>query len=267
MHFSRSPLTVFFATFALVALFAVPAFAADREYPATAVAVAKPATLGVQTCKSNAYYSGRQLSFRARISRQTLDVPQKLAVKVSVYKRNNEDRKFKRISSEKWATASDLNAGIYQHDVIVSSDLIDTRAEYKAKAQFRWGNATTGSTEARKTVWSKPCKQRAKLPKLRLSWTNTVQVPGEPKVTHTFTVANTGASEAVDISLILTNDIDNGVGSVYTPIDSIGPNQTVTVNVTAAACNAWAKAMIVPRLSLLRTGVLLDSTAYITECK
>lgn len=264
---SRIPLLTLLASVALVALLAVPAFSADREFPATAAAVARPATLGVQSCKSNAYYSARQLSFRAKITRQSLDTPQKLAVRVSVYRRNLEERKFRRVSSEKWATASDPDAGIYQHDLIVSPDAIETRAEYRAKATFRWSNATTGAAEARKTVWSKLCKQRTKLPKLRVTNVASVPVPGAPQMTHTVTVSNTGASEAVNPEVKILLDLTSAVVAQTRAIDSIGPNQVATVSLTLPSCKDSAAAFLLPNAPFNRRGVIVGTPFAIANCK
>jgi hypothetical protein len=268
MELLRRPLLALCATLALVALVAVPAFSADRELPASAAASAKPAKATVAACKSGAYYSGRRLSFRAQISRQQLDVPQKLAVKVSIYKRNLEGHKTKLFSREKaWNSASDMDAGIYQHDVIVDSSAIETWATYRAKVVFRWSNAVTGAVEAKKTVWSKACKQRARLPKLRLTWTGSVQVPGQAQWTHTFSVANTGRSEVTDAKISIFND-NATAGSLVAPvkIDSIGPKQTATASITAPSCAVSATARLFPPFPLRRKGVLLSDTAVINTC-
>lgn len=264
---SRTRFLTLLAPFVLVALLAEPAFSADREYPATAAAVARPATLGVQSCKSNAYYSARQLSFRAKIARQSLAVPQKLAVRVSVYRRNLEERKFRKVSSEKWASASDPGVGIYQHDVIVSPDAIETRAEYRAKATFRWSNATTGAVEARKSVWSKRCKQRTKLPKLRVTNVASVPVPGSAQMTHTVTVSNTGASEAVNPEVRILLDPTSTVVVQSRAIDSIGPKQVATVSLTLPSCKDSAAAFLMPTKPFDRHGVIVGAPFAIANCK
>lgn len=266
MHSPRRTLTALVATLALAALFAVPAFSAGQQ-PASAAL--KPASVGVLACKSNAYYSGRQLNFRTKISRQQFDVPQKLAVKVTVWRKLSEEKRFKRLKTvgdKGWNAASDINAGIYQHDVIIDPKAIETRAEYRAKASFRWSNASTGLTEARKTVTSKICKQKTKLPKLRLAWTRTVQVPGEPNVTHTFTISNSGASEAVFVNVIVNNDA-NQVGVGYGMVESIGPKQSETLNITAPACSTSANATLIQPPAYGRSGVFLNGAAFIDTCK
>lgn len=267
MHLLRRPLTALFTAAALAALLAVPAFAADHEYPASSASVAKPATVGVQTCKSSAYYSGRQLSFRAKISRQALDVPQKLAVRVTVYRRLAEQRAFKVLSREKaWSTASDPDAGVYQHDVILAAESIETKAQYRAKVSFRWSNAATGVTEAKKTVWSKVCKQRKALPRLTIFRAGSVQVPGKAEVTHTFTVSNNGGSEATDVDVQLRNDNAGTVPVATYRIDSIGPKQTVTVSLTAPNCTAKAVATLMPTFPLSKRNIVASGPLVIDTC-
>lgn len=279
MQTSRRTLTAFFATFALAALaalFAVPSLAGSKVPAESQAAVVKPGKIGVQACRSNPYYAARQLNFRATISRQQLNVKQQLAVKVEVWRRLNEQKKFRKLKldGEKgWNVPRDLDVAIYQHDVIVDANAIETRAQYKAKATFRWSDPNTEEVIAKKTMWSKPCKQRTSLPKLRLKWVRSVQVPGENKVTHTLSVSNSGYSEAVNVPVDAVSDSlsdpSGAAGSAV--IDSVGPQQVESVSITVASCRNWTNASIGdPQFGkglLGRPGVIWMGTLGISQCK
>lgn len=246
MELLRRPLIALSVTAALVAALAVPAFAADPQSEKPQVAVAKPGTIGVQTCKSNKYYAGRQLSFRATIARQQSGTPQKLSVKIEVWRKFRTEKRFKRLKlagDTGWSTASDLEAGAYQHDLIISPNAIETRASYRARATFRWSNADTGVTEARKTVWSKVCEQRVKPPKLRIYGLTSVPVPGVAEMTYTVTVYNKGKAEAVNVPVGISVD---GAPPIIATIDSLGPQQAGDVQITAPSCVAQTTGQIDP---------------------
>lgn len=264
MQSFRSPL-IFTA---LAAVFVLSlATGAGASTPAVGQAAVKPASVGVVACKSSAWYAGRQLTFRARISRQDLATEQKLAIKVEIWRKLNESKRFRKIklSGEKgWATASEIQTAIYKREVSLAPDDIETAASYRAKVSFRWSDPQTGKTQAKKTVWSKPCAQKTALPKLKITNVTSVQNPGSATVTHTVTVANDGKSEAVNIPVGVRVDENN---ALLATIESLGKRQSADVQITTPACQVGAAALLDPLLKLMRPKIVSVRMFAIPSCR
>lgn len=273
MHTPR----LIFRTLPLVALtcalIAAPAASAGSETASSrAVTVAASgkasaagqASVRVRACKSNAYYAQRSVEFRARMSKLESAAAQTLEVKIQVWRKLKEDSKYRRlkISGLDAPTLSkDPAATVYQRDVAIKN--VETAAAYRARATFRWRDVATGETLAKRSVWSKPCQQRARLPHLKIRKINSLPVAGMNSVAHTITVANSGRSEAISVPVAVV--VDGGT-PVYALIASIGPKESEDVTITAPLCTASAYAQIDPLRTLVRLRGAMRTPAAIERC-
>lgn len=251
----------------IAALFAVTAgsMAGAAGVPKPAAATLATSSLKVKSCKSSAYYAARDLTFRTKIMWQDLSAQQKISVKLVVYRKLNEAAHYRKLKLPKlagWKSPENKGASLYQYDWTL--DDVETAASYRAKATFLWKNATTGAVEARRSVWSKVCKQRTALPKLRIAGVSSLPIAGSNSFTHVISVANKGASEAVDVPVAVF--VDAG-GANVGKIDSIGPKQTVDVQITAPDCTAFAYARIQATPALKRPRVLTSQSTNIPTCR
>ncbi|MBJ7458670.1 MAG: hypothetical protein JHD02_05745 [Thermoleophilaceae bacterium] len=208
-----------------------------------------PATIKVRTCRSGSYYDNRLITFRVRMGRFTdTGSPQNLQMRFEVLQRFNENARFKKLKAEglgDW-TSSGSSATVYQRDLSLTN--IEAAATYKARVSFRW-TAPDGHVEWRRVLVSNPCKQRHKLPKLKLTNVTAVPVVGTTDLLHTVTVVNDGGSEAANVPIAIYVD---SLAPVIAPIDSIGPGQSLDIALRAPACAVSARAVIDPLRTIVR---------------
>lgn len=249
MHLSRRPI---FLTLLLAALFicAATVTAASAQVPQPRASAHPTSSISVATCRSNAWYSARELTFRARMSRLDPAVAQRLEVKLEVWRKLDESaryRKLKLTALRGSLRAKDPAATVFER--VVSVRNTETAARYRARATFRWRNASTGKLELKRSKWSKVCRQRTKLPKLAITGARTLPAVGSDDVIHLLTVRNSGRSEARRVPVAVYVD---GAAPVLGQIDSIGPRQTADVAITTPACKGTARAVIDPLRTLTR---------------
>jgi hypothetical protein len=270
MHSSRRPLIVLLAASA-VALAAAPVAlgSAHASKPAS-VAVKPPASVGVLACKSGRYSADRRVGFRVKMSSQPLLAPgsvesaQKLEVRLEIWRQVFEGSRYRKLKIEglgDWKAAENPAATAYQRDFIVNG--VETAANYRAKAFFRWSDATTNTTINRRTLWSKPCKQRVSLPSLKITLANAVPIPGSTDLMHTLTVANIGGSEAENVPLSIFVDSLAPV----TKTVSFAPKSPTDVQFQAPACATGAFAALDPLRTLKRLQAGTRDRFYLTRCR
>jgi hypothetical protein len=239
----------------------------SRVADGTAAAIlagAKPhASVKLRKCVSAAYYDGRLISFRARMARfSDTNAPQTLRMRFDVYQRLDEDRQYRRLTADGlgvWYSSSDA-ATIYQRDLTLSD--VETAASYRVRVSYRW--VTSGGTvEFRRRLNSVDCRQKRRLPQLRIAGARVVPVAGSTQMTHTLTIANSGGSEAVNVPVALFVD---GASPIVATIESIGPRQTVDVELLAPGCRVGAWATIDPQVTLPRLTGDLRRSEQLTSC-
>lgn len=258
----------------LISVFALallPAGSALAAPAAEASAVKPPASVRVASCRSNQFYSGREITFRTRMWRTAMDASERLEVKVEVQRKFDEAKSYRRLKIEALAkptTSKDDAATIYQRDVMLRE--VESAARYRAKVTFRWRDAATGKTIRKRVIVSKTCRQRHGLPKLAISpISSTPVVPvagamrGEASVIHRLSVQNSGRSEAVDVPIALRVD---GNPPIVGLIESIGPRQVAEIAITAPACKIAAEAMIDPLGTLKRLDQAMRTPVAVPSC-
>jgi hypothetical protein len=223
---------------------------ADAKRASVAANAKKPpASVKLRSCRSGAYYDNRAISFRVRMARIGIaDAPQNLRMRFEVLQRLKENRRFKKLKADglgNWFSSGD-SATIYQRDVALTD--VETAATDRAKVSFRWV-AADGTIKARRVLVSKSCKQKVGLPKLKITNDTAVPIIGSTALMHTVTIANDGRSEAVDLPVGIRVD---ALDPVISTIDSIGPDQSVDVQIQAPACQLSASAVIDPLRQLVR---------------
>lgn len=247
----------------LIALALGTTGAVGAEQPASASAKL-PASVGVATCKNSPWYAVREITFRTKISRLDPAVAQGLEVRLQVWRKLAEQRRFKRLKLpglEDPASAKDPAATTYQRDVTIKN--VETAAEYRAKVTFRWRDATSGEVQKKHTLWSKRCKQKRGLPRLNVVKAQSLPVAGSDQVSHTLTVSNAGASEAQSVPVAIYVD---GAAPIFQTIPSIGPRQAEDVTITVQSCRVGAYAIIDPLKSLVRLRGTMRRTEQLVDC-
>lgn len=208
-----------------------------------------PASVKRRTCRSGAYYDNRLISFRVRMGRFSRNTePQNLQMRFDVLQRLRENKRYKKLKADglgTWFKSSD-SATLYQRDLTLTN--VETSATYKARVSFRW-TAPDGSVSWKRKIVSKPCKQKVSMPKLKLTNVTTVPIAGSAALQHTVTIVNDGRSEVVNLPVGVF--VDSFTPSIEV-IDSIGPNQSVDVQIKAASCQGGAKAVIDPLRTIVR---------------
>ncbi|MGH2959844.1 MAG: hypothetical protein ACRDKE_09580 [Solirubrobacterales bacterium] len=233
---------------------ASPASVSVRPAPVAKIAALgdgskPPASVKLRVCRSGAYYDNRLISFRVRMARfsDTSD-PQNLQMRFEVLQRLNENKRFKKLKADglgTWFKSSD-SATLYQRDLSLTN--VETAATYKASVSFRW-TAPDGTVSWKRKIVSTPCKQKVPLPKLKLTNVTTVPIVGSTALQHTVTVVNDGRSEVVNLPVgIFVDELSPSIAV----IDSIGPNQSVDVQIKAAPCQTGATAVIDPQRTIVR---------------
>lgn len=228
-----------------------PAYAADVSVsavpdgrPAVLAPGAKPqAVVRLRTCQSAAYYDGRLIAFRSRMARfSDTSAPQTLQMRFDVFQRYAEKKKFSKLKAAGLGTwfSSSTSATLYQRDLSLTN--IETMAYFKLRVTFRWLDES-GAVQARRTITSEVCKQKRKLPALRIANMTAVPVAGSTDLQHTLTVTNSGGSEAMDMPVAVATE----AGFFYATIESIGPKQSVDVQLRVPACTTAATAYIDPQ--------------------
>jgi hypothetical protein len=215
------------------------------------VAGARPkASVKLLACRSSAYYQGRSVKFRVRMHRfSDTNAAQRMEMRLSVLRRLNEGKKFKRIVApglDQWQASKD-SATIYQRDLMLAG--VEPAAAYKARVSLRWMDSAGGKIEFRRTITSKPCVQKRSTPRLTITAASAVPSVGTKDFEHTITVKNLRPSEALSVPVaIYIDELD----PVITTVDSIGPRQSVDVHLVAPSCAANGYAVIDPLRSLVR---------------
>jgi hypothetical protein len=272
MQLHRRPLIVLIA----VAAFAVTLAATSVALGSTvapkpaAVTVKAPASVGVLACKSGRYAADRSVGFRVKISKQSLLAPgapepeQKLEMRVEVYRQLLEGSRYRKLKIDglgEWKAAENPAATAYQRDYILNG--VDTAANYRAKAFFRWSYPSTGVVVNRRTVWSKTCKQKVSLPFLRITLASAVPITGSTDLLHTITVANTGGSEAEDVPVAINVDAKPPVVKTV----SLAPKATTDIQFQAPACELGAYAILDPLRTISRLQAGTRDRFYLQRCR
>lgn len=223
-----------------------------------------PATVKRRVCRSGAYYDNRLITFRVRMGRfSDTNEPQNLQMRFEVLQRLNENKRFKKLKADglgTWFKSSD-SATLYQRDLTLTN--VETAATYKASVSFRW-TAPDGSVSWKRKIVSTPCKQKVSLPKLKLTNVTTVPIVGSAALQHTVTIVNDGRSEVVDLPVGVFVD---SLSPSIAVIDSIGPNQSVDVQIKAASCQTGATAVIDPLRTIVRIPMHNRTPFPIARCR
>lgn len=223
-----------------------------------------PASVKRRICRSGAYYDNRLISFRVRMGRfsDTTD-PQNLQMRFEVLQRLNENKRYKKLKADglgEWFKSSD-SATLYQRDLTLTN--VETAASYKARVSFRW-TSPDGTVTSKRKIVSAPCKQKVPLPKLKLTNVTAVPIVGSTALQHTVTIVNDGRSEVVNLPVGIYVD---SLSPSIEVIDSIGPNQSVDVQIKAASCEARADAVIDPLRTIVRIPMHNRTPFPITRCR
>lgn len=244
---------------------AAPIHQADAEERESPQASVRPiASVSVLRCRSNAYYAAREISFRAMMMRVDPGVSQALEVKAELWRKLNEAKRYRRLKLPGIGaptTGRDPSATAYAREIIVTS--VEPASRYRLRARFSWRDPSTGRLQQRKTVWSKPCRQRTSLPRLRIVAQSSVAQAGSKDMRHSITVANKGGSEAVNVPVAIRVD---GAPPIVATIDSIGPRQSADVSIVAPACRYSADAVIDPLRALVRLGGAMRARIPLERC-
>lgn len=208
-----------------------------------------PASAGLKSCVSARYYDGRRIVFSGRMEAFTDKLPaeQTLQMRFDVYRKVNEQRKFKRLKGTglgQWLAASDPAATVYIRELSLQG--VETAAIYKSRVKFRWLRSD-GTVEWRRTRTTKPCKQRIGLPRLVVTKSKRVPISGSNQENFVISVFNAGKSEAVNVPLFFKVDDGAPQGTI---VSSIGPRQSADASFNAPACQQRYDARIDPEATL-----------------
>lgn len=222
---------------------------------------AKPkATAKLKTCKVSRFYDGRRIVFTGRMNRfSDTNAPQVLQMKFDVFRKYREHKKYRKVTGTglgAWLPASDPNASIYIRELALEG--IETAAQYKARVVYRWLQSD-GSVEFKRSLTTKPCHQRIALPHLELDSVKTQPIAGSANANYVVTVANRGASEAINVPVALTVDANPQSMSL---ISSIGPGQSIDIPIQAPICRTGTAAVVDPAKLLrlrLKTRAVVQS--------
>lgn len=206
---------------------------------------AKPkASAKLKTCKVSRFYDGRRIVFTGRMNRfMDTNGPQSLQMKFDVYRKYREHKKYRKVTGSglgTWLPASDPNASVYIRELALEG--IETAAHYKARVTYRWVRSD-GSVEFKRIRSTKPCHQRVALPHLELDAVKSQPIAGSANANYVVTVANRGASEAINVPVALIVDANPQSMSL---IASIGPGQSVDIPIQAPICRSGTAAVIDP---------------------
>lgn len=223
-----------------------------------------PASVKRRICRSGAYYDNRLISFRVRMGRfsQTTD-PQNLQMRFEVLQRLHENKRYKKLKADglgTWFKSSD-SATLYQRDLTLTN--VETSATYKASVSFRW-TAPDGTVSWKRKIVSAACKQKVTLPKLKLTNVTAVPIVGSTALQHTVTIVNDGRSEVVNLPVGIYVD---SLSPSIAVIESIGPNQSVDVQIKAASCQTSANAVIDPLRTIVRIPMHNRTPFPIARCR
>lgn len=223
-----------------------------------------PASVKLRVCRGGAYYDNRLISFRVRMGRfsDTTD-PQNLQMRFEVLQRLHENKRFKKLKADglgTWFKSSD-SATLYQRDLSLTN--VETAATYKASVSFRW-TAPDGSVSWKRKIVSRPCKQKITLPRLNLTNVATVPIIGSTALQHTVTIVNDGRSEVVNLPVGVFVD---SLSPSIAVIESIGPNQSMDVQIKAESCQTSASAVIDPLRTIVRIPMHNRTPFPIARCR
>jgi hypothetical protein len=256
-------LTVAWATHASAASVSVSTVP-EAKTAAFAQGAKPPASVKLRVCRGGAYYDNRLISFRVRMGRfSDTNAPQNLQMRFEVLQRLHENKRFKKLKAEglgTWFKSSD-SATLYQRDLALTN--VETAATYKASVTFKW-TGPDGSVEWKRVIVSNPCKQKISLPKLKLTNDTAVPIVGSTALMHTVTIVNDGKSEVVDLPVGIVVD---SLPPAISLIDSIGPNQSVDVQIKAASCQTSASAIIDPLRAIVRIPMHNRTPFPVARCR
>lgn len=215
------------------------------------------ATARVKRCVVSRYYDGRILEFSGKmVSYGESELgPVTMQMRFEVFRKLAEHKRFKKVKGVglgTWLPASDPKAGVYIREISLQG--IETAAQYKARVTYRWLHPT-GKVDRKRTLTTKPCKQRIGLPRLVVTKSKRVPIAGSNQENFVISVFNAGRSEAVNVPLFFK--VDNGAVQ-GTIVGSIGPGQSVDASFNAAACQQRYDARIDPEVTLRLVNTFRD---------
>jgi hypothetical protein len=254
--------TKLFTLLALLAVMAVPTFASAAQTvtvgepretagPAAFVPGAKPpARARVSQCVSSPFSDGRRIVFVARMKMftDTMGTGQKRQMRFDIYRKYNEQKRYKRIKAEglsTWHEGGDPMAAIYQREVALAEP--ETAARFYAKVSFRWMSNDGKTVEWRRKLATKPCKMKNALPRLGVLAARHQAVAGTTDHAYTVTVSSRGGAEAENVPVHVSID---GAAPIVAIVDSVGPGQIIDTSFTGPACSSQMKVTIDPLRSL-----------------
>ena len=192
-----------------------------------AVASALPSTSAkVNSCVSANTYANRKIEFSGRMAALSSATGGKLQMRFDVLRKFNESRRFRVLNADglgSWLGNSEPTATVYVRNIALTQ--IETAAQYKARVRYRWLDAD-GKVVARKTRYTKICKQAAKLPEPELLSVFKYPNPGQPTTTYVVRIFNQTRSEAINLPISLAID---GQPPATQVIDSIEGKELVNL--------------------------------------
>jgi hypothetical protein len=210
---------------------AAPASAAERA----------PAQVRVADCSRGSLPTDRSAKFRGAMRR--LPATDQMAMKFTLQERSGSGRyvTLRAPGLNVWRT-SDPGVARFVHRQRVLE--LATAASYRVRVSFRWYDAE-GEILRRATRLSGGCRQRGRLPDLRVTRIAAQRLDGVPGATrYVLWIANDGAEES-EVQLAVDG------ATVDTPtVAPLGAGQRRRVFVTGPACVASVRAEVDPEDAL-----------------
>jgi hypothetical protein len=194
--------------------------------PNLAVAVLPSTSAKVNSCVSANTYANRKIELSGRMAALPSANGGKLQMRFDVFRKFNESRRFRLLTADglgTWLGNTEPTATVYVRNIALTQ--IETATQYKARVRYRWLDAD-GNVVAKKTRYTKICKQTAKLPDPELLSVFKYPNPGEPTTTYVVRIYNLSKSEAVNLPVSLAID---GQPPATQMIDSIEGKQLVNL--------------------------------------
>ena len=215
-----------------------------------AKAAALPSTSAkVNSCVSAATYADRKIELTGRMSALPSANGGRLQMRFDVLRRFNESRRFRVINADglgSWLGNSEPTATVYVRNIALTQ--IETAAQYKARVRYRWLD-TDGKVVAKKTRYTRVCKQTAKLPEPELLSVFKYPNPGQPTTTYVVRIYNFSKSEAVNLPVSLAID---GQPPATQTIDSLEGRQLVNLTFTDLPTCATEKYVRIDPFNVVR---------------
>lgn len=252
-------------SFAALAALAVVSLAATAQ---AAPRAAGKASVKVSKCKSAALFAERELVFRGAMS--SIGSGGKMQMRVLLYRRYHEQKRFHLVNTAgsglglaEWQESGDASATKYVNNFSITP--VETRAQYRVKAQYRWRDAG-GKIVARAKRSSLTCTQSRTLPDLVIDGYVKFPNPGTYNASHpviyAITISNKGRSSAwlpveplASAGIGTTPLLAEPVPSAPFTLDTVPAKTSVTRNFYGPECSGPAESL----------SVQIDPGLYIRE--